>query len=399
MVKLSVIIVSYNVKYYLEQCLESVVRSSCGINTEIIVVDNNSSDGTVEYLTPKFRDVLFISNKDNVGFAKANNQAIKISKGEYVLLLNPDTIIGEDVLPACVNFFDQNQMAGATGVRMLRTDGSFALESRRGIPTLFTSFCKMTGLCSRFPKSRTFGNYYMQFLDENLPNQIEVISGAFMFIRRRTLDKSGLLDEDYFMYGEDIDLSYRMMMTGQNNYYLPISILHYKGESTNKTSFRYVTTFYKAMLIFFEKHYGHYNLFVTIPIKCAIYIKGALSFFQQKLFAKKTGNFSQAQYFSQNRLLLVSTGENLETMKSICESNKVPYRVVDLPAGKGGSIEGNIDTEGFNYVVFDTSLYSYKNILEFFRHSGPQQKAPNIGTYSPTNNRIITGEFMIKQKQ
>lgn len=396
MVKLSVIIVSYNVKYYLEQCLESVVRSSCGINTEVIVVDNNSSDGTVEYLTPRFRDVLFIQNKDNVGFAKANNQAIRISKGEYVLLLNPDTILGEDVLPTCVNFFDQNERAGATGVRMLRSDGSFALESRRGIPTPFTSFCKMTGLCSRFPKSRTFGHYYMQFLDENLPNQIEVISGAFMFIRRRTLDKSGLLDEDFFMYGEDIDLSYRMLMTGQNNYYLPVSILHYKGESTNKTSFRYVTTFYKAMLIFFEKHYGHYNLFLTLPIKFAIYLKGAASFCKQKLSFKKPQHQSRKQYISQNRLLLVSTGDSLEDMKSICENNRVDYTAIDAPAGRNRSIDAEISTDGYNYVVFDTDVYSYKNILEFFRHCESQRKSPLIGTYSPMNKRIITGEFIIK---
>lgn len=395
MVKISVIIVSYNVKYYLEQCLDSVVRSSCGLNTEVIVVDNNSSDGTIEYLKPRFRDVLFIQNKDNCGFAKANNQAIKISKGEYVLLLNPDTILGEDVLRECANFMDNNTMAGATGVRMLRTDGSFALESRRGIPTPFTSFCKMTGLCTRFPKSRTFGRYYMQFLDENLPNQIEVISGAFMFIRRSTLGKSGLLDEDYFMYGEDIDLSYRMLQTGQNNYYLPVSILHYKGESTNKTSFRYVTTFYKAMLIFFEKHYGHYNIFVTLPIKFSIYLKGAVSYIKQKLFTKKSKRLSRSEYLRQYKFLLVSTDEKLEKMKEICDNNKLFYRTLSVPTGRGGTIEGEVNTKGYNYVVFDTDVYSYKNILEFFRHCGPQQKAPFIGTYSSQNNLIITGEFVI----
>lgn len=397
MVKLSVIIVSYNVKYYLEQCLDSVVRSSCGVNTEVIVVDNNSSDGTVEYLTPRFRDVLFIQNKDNCGFAKANNQAIRISKGEYVLLLNPDTIIGEDVLPSCINFMDNNPLAGAMGVRMLRTDGTFALESRRGIPTPFTSFCKMTGLCNKFPKSRTFGRYYMQYLDENLPNQIEVISGACMFIRRTTLAKSGLLDEDYFMYGEDIDLSYKMLMTGQNNYYLPVSILHYKGESTNKTSFRYVTTFYNAMLIFFEKHYGHYNFFVTLPIKLAIYMKGVVSFFKSKLFTKPIKHVSQSEFLTQHRFLLVSTGDNLEKMQQICESHHIPYRMLDVPSGRGGSIDAQIDTDGFDYVVFDTDVYSYKNILEFFRHCGlKKQKLPSIGTYSPANERIITGDFIIK---
>lgn len=396
MVKLSVIIVSYNVKYYLEQCLESVVRASCGINTEVIVVDNKSTDETVEYLTPRFRDVLFIKNNENVGFARANNQAIRMSKGEYVVLLNPDTILGEDVLTTCINFMDSTKMAGAMGVRMLRTDGSFALESRRGIPTPFTSFCKMTGLCSRFPLSRTFGRYYMQYLDENLPNQIDVISGACMFIRRSTLDKAGLLDEDYFMYGEDIDLSYRMKMTGLNNYYYPVSILHYKGESTNKTSYRYVTTFYNAMLIFFEKHYGHYNIFVTGPIKIAIYLKGIASFFKTKIFTKhKIKKLTRSEYLQTLKLLVVSTGDNLEEMKQICSINHIPYDSLDLPAGRGGSIDAEIDAEGYDYVVFDTDIYSYKNILEFFRHSGSFRKKPQIGTYSPSNNRIITGDFIL----
>ena len=395
MVKLSVVIVSYNVKYYLEQCLESVVRASRGINAEIIVVDNNSSDDTVEYLTPRFRDVLFIANKENVGFARANNQAFKISKGEYILMLNPDTFIGEDVLKSCIYFFDNNTKVGASGVRMLRVDGSFALESRRGIPTPFTSFCKITGLTSRFPQSRTFGRYYMQYLDENLPNQIEIISGACMFIRRSTLAKSGLLDEDYFMYGEDIDLSYRMLQTGQINYYIPVSILHYKGESTNKTSFRYVSNFYKAMLIFFEKHYGHYNIFVTVPIKLAIYINGAVYYVKNKLKPKKTKHLTRSQYIQQYKYLLVSTGDNLKAMQQICENNYLSYSISDIKPGRGGSIEGSVEADKFNYVVFDTDMYSYKNILEFFRHSELRRKMPLIGTYSPSNKLIITGDFII----
>ena len=299
------------------------------------------------------------------------------------------------LLKSCIYFFDNNTKVGASGVRMLRVDGSFALESRRGIPTPFTSFCKITGLTSRFPKSRTFGRYYMQYLDENLPNQIEIISGACMFIRRSTLAKSGLLDEDYFMYGEDIDLSYRMLQTGQMNYYLPVSILHYKGESTNKTSFRYVSNFYKAMLIFFEKHYGHYNIFVTVPIKLAIYINGAVCYVKNKLKPKKTKRLTRAQYIQQFKYLLVSTGDNLESMQRICENNHLSYSVSDIKPGRGGSIEGSVAADKFNYVVFDTDMYSYKNILEFFRHSELRKKMPLIGTYSPSNKLIITGDFII----
>ena len=223
--KLSIIIVNYNVKYYLEQCLNSIQKSVKDHQVEVIVTDNASSDGSIEYLEPKFPQVKFIANKENAGFARANNQAIKTSSGEYVMLLNPDTIIGENTITDCIRFMDNTPDAGATGVRMLKSNGMFALESRRGIPTPFTSFCKMTGLCNHFPKSRFFGKYYMQYLDSSKINEIEIISGAFMFIRRTALEKSGLLDEDFFMYGEDIDLSYRILKTGAKNYYLPTEII------------------------------------------------------------------------------------------------------------------------------------------------------------------------------
>ena len=276
MIRLSVIIVSYNVKYYLEQCLLSVLQASQGISTEVWVVDNASTDGTMEYLRPRFPQVHFLCNSTNKGFSAANNQAIRLSQGEYVLLLNPDTIVGEDVLDGCVNFLDAHPQAGATGVRMLHSDGSFAPESRRGVPTPFTSFCKMSGLCSLFPYSTTFGRYYMRYLDVDKPNQIEIISGAFNMIRRASLSQIGLLDERFFMYGEDIDLSYRLLLAGWENWYLPLNILHYKGESTKKNSFRYVHIFYNAMLLFFNKHYGKHYRMLGLLIKLAVCARAGL---------------------------------------------------------------------------------------------------------------------------
>ena len=281
--KLSVVIVSYNVKYHLEQCIRSVIKASDSLEADIWVVDNASSDGSVEYLQAIFPDVHFISNTENVGFSRANNQAIRISEGEYVLLLNPDTIVAEDTLKGCVDFLDTHPTVGATGVRMLNADGTFAPESRRGLPTPFTSFCKMTGLSSLFPKSRTFGKYYMKYLDPDEANPIEVISGAFNMLRRSALDKIGLLDEDFFMYGEDIDLSYRMLLGGWQNYYLPYYILHYKGESTAKTSFRYVHVFYNAMLIFFNKHFGKKYLFLGYLIRLAVIIRAMMDMIIQLL--------------------------------------------------------------------------------------------------------------------
>ncbi|MBO5784786.1 MAG: glycosyltransferase family 2 protein [Bacteroidaceae bacterium] len=280
-VKLSVVIVSYNVRYHLEQCLHSVQRALLGINAEVWVVDNASTDGSVEYLQPRFPEVKFISNAENLGFSRANNLAIRKSLGEYVLLLNPDTIVAEDTLRVCLNFLDSHPEVGATGVRMLHPDGRFAPESRRGLPTPFTSFCKMSGLGTLFPNSRVFGRYYMRYLDPEKPNPIEVISGAFNMIRKRALDQIGLLDEDFFMYGEDIDLSYRLLQGGWQNYYLPCLILHYKGESTEKSSYRYVHVFYEAMLIFFNKHYGKRHYLLGQFIRLAVYVRALIDMWQR----------------------------------------------------------------------------------------------------------------------
>ena len=203
--KLSVVIVNYNVKYFLEQCLSSVERAISGIDAEVFVVDNASGDGSVEYLRQRFTNVKFIASDKNLGFACANNVAIKESKGEYVLLLNPDTIVAENTFADFIQFMDGHADAGACGAYMLRINGSFALESRRGLPTPFVAFCKMSGLSSLFPKSHLFGKYYMRYLNERESNQIEIMSGAYMFLRKKVIEEVGLLDEDFFMYGEDID--------------------------------------------------------------------------------------------------------------------------------------------------------------------------------------------------
>ena len=281
--KLSVVIVNYNVKHYLEQTLCSVYRASRNLEVDVWVVDNASTDGSQEYITHRFPQVHYLYNEENVGFSRANNQAIRLSEGEYVLLLNPDTIVGEDVLEAGVRFLDENPQAGALGVAMLKDDGGFAWESRRGVPTPFTSFCKMSGLCSMFPKSRTFGKYYMRYLDENQVNEIEIISGAFNMIRRSALDRVGLLDETFFMYGEDIDLSYRILLGGYKNFYLPVRIIHYKGESTQKSSYRYVHTFYNAMLIFFNKHFRKKHRLLSSLIHVAVVLRGGIDLLKNKI--------------------------------------------------------------------------------------------------------------------
>lgn len=271
--KLAIVIVNYNVKFYLEQCLLSLRKALVGVDASVYVVDNHSKDGSVEYIRNRFPEVEVIASNHNLGFARGNNIAIRKSESDYVLLLNPDTIVGENTISESLKFMDEHKDAGALGVRMLQADGNVAKESRRGLPSPMTAFYKMTGLCAKFPTSNRFGKYYMGYLPWDEPNQIEIVSGAYCMLRREALNKVGLLDEDFFMYGEDIDLSYRILKGGYHNYYLPVDILHYKGESTHKSSFRYVHVFYEAMLIFFRKHYGNSAMFLTIPIKMAIYAK------------------------------------------------------------------------------------------------------------------------------
>ena len=254
--KLSVIIVNYNVRAYLEQCLRTVFEAMKDVDGDVFVVDNQSTDGSVEMVREKFPNVKLIANKDNVGFSRANNQAIRESIAEYVLLLNPDTVVGEDVFHKVIAFLDAHPQAGGLGVKMIDGTGQFLPESKRGLPTPAVAFYKIIGLTRLFPKSKVFGRYHLGHLPENQAAPIEILSGACMFLRKKTLDEVGLLDESFFMYGEDIDLSYRITMGGYENWYLPEArIIHYKGESTKKSTVNYVFVFYNAMAIFAKKHF------------------------------------------------------------------------------------------------------------------------------------------------
>jgi GT2 family glycosyltransferase len=280
---LSIIIVNYNVKFFLEQCIKSVQMACANIDAEVIVVDNNSNDGSVQLMQEKFPDILLIDNKENLGFSKANNQAIKIAKGEFVLLLNPDTVVQEDTFEKCISFARENQSCGTLGVKMIDGKGMFLPESKRGLPTPEVAFYKMFGLSTIFPNSKKFGQYHLSYLDKDEIHQVDVISGAYMFMRKKALDKVGLLDEEFFMYGEDIDLSFRIQKGGYENYYYPnTSIIHYKGESTKKGSLNYVITFYNAMIIFAKKHFSGSNIgWYLLLINFAIYFRAAIAIFGQ----------------------------------------------------------------------------------------------------------------------
>ena len=266
--KLSVVIVSYNVRSYLEECLKSVQEALEGIEGEVFVVDNHSDDDSVEIVRQVYPWVNLIVNLENLGFAKANNQAIRRAQGEYVLLLNPDTVVTQDTFRGVLAFMDEHPKAGSAGVMMCYEDGSRAPESRRAVPTPWVAARKMLGFTKR---------YYLSDLPWDQPCKIEVVSGAFCLLRHQALKAVGLLDEDFFMYGEDIDLSYRLLKGGWENWYLPYPIIHYKGKSTQKSDYRYVHVFYQAMLIFFQKHYSHLSFVYSIPVKLAIYFRASIA--------------------------------------------------------------------------------------------------------------------------
>ncbi len=401
MKKISIIIVSYNVKYYLEQCLTSVLWATKDIDAEVIVVDNHSKDGSVEYLNSRFADkITLISSNHNLGFAKANNIAIKQCKGEYVLLLNPDTIVTEASIKDTIAFMDEHPKAGGLGVRMIKADGSNALESRRGLPAPMTAFYKMCGLCSRFPSHPRFGHYYMSGISWDEPHRIEVISGAFFLLRKEALEKAGLLDEDYFMYGEDIELSYQLLQAGYENWYHPSVILHYKGESTYKSSFRYVHVFYKAMLIFFRKNYGHLSFIITLPIKAAILVKATIEMF--KMLSGQWRDSLGLRKRSKNKqplFVFIGSDYTLSQCRKIAQSKGLSAVFHEGTVGTlpKGHLQIALPDDRPLEIVYDVHAYSYADIFRIFAEKPMEQIT--IGTYDNNTHKIITLSEVIYDNQ
>lgn len=275
----SIIIVNYNVKFFLEQCLFSVQKAIKNLQAEVFVIDNNSSDNSLAYLQPKFPVFQFIQNKENVGFGKANNQGFSLAKGKYILMLNPDTIVAEDSIEKCIAFFNETPHCGAIGIKMIDGVGNFLPESKRAFPSILTSFFKLVGLARIFPKSKLFNKYALGHLSPNQNHEVDVLAGAFIMLKKDVLQQINGFDEDFFMYGEDIDLSYRIQQAGYKNYYFAeSSIIHFKGESSKRGNLNYVKMFYEAMSIFVNKHYksGTATLF-NILIKLAIWARAFVS--------------------------------------------------------------------------------------------------------------------------
>jgi GT2 family glycosyltransferase len=375
---LSVIIVNYNVKYFIEQCLRSVEKATQQIDAEIIVVDNASTDGSVSYLQQRFPSVKFLRNNINVGFGKANNQGLVKSNGELVLFLNPDTIIPEDALEKCISFLTTRADAGALGVRMIDGSGKYLPESKRGFPSFTTSFFKLSGITSRFPRSRRLAKYYLGHLPEHEVNEVDVLAGAFLMVKKQVLDVTGAFDEAFFMYGEDIDLSYRVQKAGWKNFYFPVtSIVHFKGESTKKGDLDYVKMFYNAMSIFVTKHYGAgksglYPLFIQLAIALRA-IPSALKTFLGSPQRATASALSDS-------LLICSPEEGKKIINTLEKTNRSrKFQVCTSPP----PLEVLKHTQE---IIFSETVISYKEMI------GIMQQLKNRSVfrfYNPASSAII----------
>ncbi len=275
---LSIIIVNYNVKEFIQNLLHSIVKAAVGIKYEVIIIDNASNDGSVEFIKEKFPDVKLIINSVNNGFSRANNQGLLIAEGEYLLLLNPDTLLREDTLNKMIAFFKSTPDAGLAGCKILNPDGTLQLACRRSFPGPWTSFCKVTGLSSFFPKNRIFARYNLTYLDENQTYEVDAVSGSFMMLKKEIYKKIGGLDEQFFMYGEDLDLCYRIQKAGYKVFYVhSTQIIHYKGESTKRSGIDETKIFYEAMNLFVKKHFSS-SVLVEAILHSAIALRQLFAF-------------------------------------------------------------------------------------------------------------------------
>lgn len=361
---LSVIIVNYNVKYFLEQCLCSVRKAIGELalmtgerNVEVLVIDNQSTDGSIEYLHPRFPFVQFIRNSVNAGYGRANNQALQRATGKYVLFLNPDTILPEDAFVKCIRFMNAHDDAGALGVYMVDGAGQYLKESKRGFPSLWVSFCKMSGLTKWFPTSKLFAGYYLGHLSNDHIQIIDVLSGAFMLVKKAALEITGGFDEQFYMYAEDIDLSYRIQQAGFTNYYFPdCRIIHFKGESTRKDS-KYVKLFYRAMVQFVQKHFhGELAWFYTGLMEAAIWLHAAIT------FASRPVANQSIKYTGTPVFFLAGDASSMNEVRSVISS---------FPTY---TITGNSE-EAREWIFCEGKTFGYRQIIEQLQHCPPWLKA------------------------
>lgn len=366
--KLSVIIVNYNVKYFLEHCLCSVLKATRHIDAEILVVDNHSTDGSRDYLSQRFHTVRFLWNDTNLGFAKANNLALKQAIGEHILFLNPDTIIPEEGLEQCLRFFAERSDCGALGVHMIDGSGAFLRESKRSFPTPSNAFFKMTGLASLFPHSRYFSGYYAGHVAEHETAAVDVLSGAFLMVSRKIINRVQGFDEDFFMYGEDIDLSYRIRQTGFRNFYLgETTIIHFKGESTCKHTQTYTRNFYGAMRLFVKKHYADKTLQRTLmrsAIGLASFAASAKALFRRSV--RKIRRHSN----DAEPMIMICSHLRFNQMIRIVKNAVTPYLIVGRVDSRERDLSNELSEVRKTYLLFCEGEMPYTHIIRQMKRLG-----------------------------
>ncbi|WP_396169012.1 glycosyltransferase family 2 protein [Flavobacterium sp.] len=352
--QLSVIILNYNVRYFLELCVLSVQKAIENIDAEIIVVDNNSQDDSCAMMKRRFPNLKLIENKINSGFPKGNNIGVADAKGEYICILNPDTVVAEDTFTKVLAFAEKQQNLGIVGVKLIDGTGNFLPESKRGVPTPFVAFTKITGLYKIFPQ--TFGKYYAQHLSENETGKVDILVGAFMLMKRDLYNEIGGFDEDCFMYSDDIDLSYMALKKGKSNFYFhETSVIHYKGESTIKDG-TYMKRFQEAMNFFYKKHFK-VSLFFSVFMKIGIVFFSMVKMFQGKPKPKPTPN---------NYILISAHNPSGELVREKLENQ---FKKSVIREDFTQSFSKNIATE----IIFDQNYLSFKTTIDVFEtHRGSQ---------------------------
>jgi GT2 family glycosyltransferase len=353
--QLSVIILNYNVRYFLEQCVLSVQNALETIDGEIIVIDNNSQDDSCEMMKQRFPNVKLIQNNENLGFPKGNNIGVAQAKGEYICILNPDTVVAEDTFTKVLAFVQKQSNLGIVGVKLIDGTGNFLPESKRGIPTPFVAFTKVTGLYKLFPRSRTFGKYYAQHLDENQTGKVAILVGAFMLMKRDLYIELGGFDEDCFMYSDDIDLSYRVLKEGKSNYYFhETTVIHYKGESTIKDGI-YMKRFQEAMQFFYKKHYKASLVF-------SLFMKVGIVFFSfVKMFQGQPKIRTKPKSF-----VFYSSNKELANKLALILEKKVVFH--DLKTEKM-VISSSVKREAGTEIILDNESISFKECIRFMESS------------------------------
>lgn len=378
--QLSVIILNYNVRYFLELCVLSVESALKNIDSEIIVVDNNSQDDSCEMIKTRFPNVKLIQNIQNLGFPKGNNIGVTQAKGDYICILNPDTVVAEDTFEKVLAFTKKQSNLGIVGVKLIDGTGNFLPESKRGTPTPWVAFTKIVGLYKLFPKSNLFNKYYAQHLNENQTGEVEILVGAFMFLKKVLYDEVGGFDEDCFMYSDDIDLSYMILQKGKTNYYFhETTVIHYKGESTIKDG-TYMKRFQEAMEFFYKKHFRVSFLF-------SAFMKIGIVFFS---LVKRIQGRPKAKIKAEN-YLLVSASETLVKIIAAIVQKKVGF--LDWEAEKEVNLLSNSIRNGLQ-IILDNEFVSFKKCIEIheqYRNKGvvfriiPKDANFSIGSDSPND--------------